>query len=252
MKLTRSDQVRKDPQWPKIAEAIEDLDRRGILSRLHGECIAAADMLQHELERRGVHSRIVECQLTLINDQQTKTNLRWIFVGWNNTNYGAQGIDTHVVVVTETATPLLIDLSISGYLNTADPWIVEPLNGADSLHLGRYTIGPYTATYTPKRNPRLPGLHQQTLLERLRQQRRTDQKILWLTLLLTVTLIISAINLGRGGYDHYQKYISNDNNWGPNSIEQLQQRIQDMERRLPQSPASGEAAQRSKQKFPGS
>lgn len=194
--LTRSDIDFREGTYAVIAEVVQSLHRRGMLERFHGECLACADILQQSLAQKGIVSRIVETQLSIISSDP-RHKMQWRFVGFNNPNYGAQGLDTHVVVITTTTPrPILIDLSISGYLHGDRPWVIEPIDQAEPevLTIGRYTIDDLTLTYHPKLDPRLMGLHQQTLLDRLRHDRTQQVRLKWVTRWVVLALLFSAAN----------------------------------------------------------
>lgn len=192
--LTRSElDLNKEP-YTMITAVVQELYKRGMLERFHGECLACADIVQQTLAARGMVSRIVETQLSIISENP-KRALMWRFVGFNNPNYAAQGIDTHVVVITETPTPVLIDLSIAGFLDGDRPWVIEPVNVEDDpLVLGRYQIEDFCLTYHPKQDPRLMGLHQQTLLDRMRTQLTLTERVKTLGFWIILALVFSGIN----------------------------------------------------------
>lgn len=193
--LSRSDLDFGVEPLKTIAEVVQSLHRRGMLERFHGECLACADILQQTLAQKGLASRIVETQLSIIS-ANPRHQMQWRFVGFNNPNYGAQGIDTHVVVITETPIPILIDLSISGWLEGDRPWVIEPVGNADNdpLVLARYTVESATLTYHPKQDPRLMGLHQQTLLDRMKSHVQVQNRIRSLGFWVLAAVLLSGTN----------------------------------------------------------
>ena len=203
--------------YQNIKKILIDFYKRGMLSRFSGECIAAADILQHSLSANGIHSRIIECQLSIVNND-SKNGLVWYFIGFDN-NLATHGIDTHAVVVTETEPPYMIDLSIGNTIGGERPWVVEKLSSDDNLILGKYEIDEFTCVYHPKINPRLVGLHQKTLLDRLKTDRKVEKNLKLLRIMVYFLIAIATINFLRGGYDFYQTYVIDTNNWGPDSDE---------------------------------
>lgn len=194
--LTRSDIDFKEGSYAVVAEVVQSLHRRGMLERFHGECLACADIVQQTLAQKGIISRIVETQLSIIS-ADPRHKMMWRFVGFNNPNYGAQGIDTHVVVITEsTPRPILLDLSISGYLHGDRPWVIEPIDQGEPepLVIGRYQIDDLTLTYHPKQDPRLMGLHQQTLLDRMRASNQLSERVKNLRWLMVVAAGLGIVN----------------------------------------------------------
>lgn len=175
-----------------ITPILRDLIERGMFQRFDSECIAAADILQHALDSHGITSRIVECQLAIVS---TSDSMRWNFVGWNQNNYAVQGVDTHVVVVTEGLEPWLLDLSIARSIGGDRPWIIEPLGdtGTDVI-MAKYEVEGLKLTYHPKQSPRILALHQKTLLDRLRSETIMNRKIWWVGAIALGSLLFSMLN----------------------------------------------------------
>lgn len=189
LQLSRYNHDLKDPTYQIITRVLQELWNRGLLQRFDGECIAAADILQHSLAQAGINSRLVEVQLSIVSED-TRSGMVWHFVGFNN-NFVTQGVDTHMIVITETQQPWLLDLSIAKTLGGDSPWIVEPLVDSSELHIAKYQIERCQLIYHPKQNIKLMGLHQKTLLERISADSRMNK---WLQKLI----IVSTIGLGLG------------------------------------------------------
>ena len=71
----------------------------------------------------------------------------------------------------------------------------------------------------------MPGLHQQSILERIETDLKVESRICenekqikLIQRIAIAVLCVSSINLIRGSYDHYQKYVVKDNGFGPNKI----------------------------------
>lgn len=186
-----------DPTYTAITAALCSLEQRGMLARFNGECIAASDILQHELHQRGVSSQLIECQLSVVSTD-ARREMRWSFVGFRS-NFDAAGLDTHVVVIVQSETPWIIDLSIAGvFAGSAHcdrPWIVEPLQQGDQVVLSRYEFADMVLTYHPKHDHRLMGLHGKTLRDRLVETAQTHQGMSRIQRWLAVALLITAINM---------------------------------------------------------
>jgi hypothetical protein len=187
--LSRYNHDPKDHTYQTIIRVMQELWNRGLLQRFDGECIAASDILQHALSQAGISSRLVEVQLSIVS-QDPRSGMIWHFVGFNN-NFVTQGVDTHMIVITETETPWLLDLSIAKTIGGDSPWIVEPLIENSELHIAKYQIERCQLIYHPKQNIKLMGLHQKTLLERISSGHNMTK---WIHRLI----IISLIGLGLG------------------------------------------------------
>lgn len=189
-KLSRYNHDPKDPTYQIITRVLQELWNRGLLQRFDGECIAAADILQHALQQSGISSRLVEVQLSIVSEDP-RSGMVWHFVGFNN-NFVTQGIDTHMIVITETETPWLLDLSIAKTLGGESPWVIEPLIDNSDLHIAKYQIERCQLIYHPKQNIKLMGLHQKTLLERISSDQHMSK---WVQRLIAISIVGLALGL---------------------------------------------------------
>lgn len=229
---TTDPELLRDPEYKIVESVIRELDREGILKRLSQECIAAADILQHELGKHGISSRIMECQASVFSTETNKP-LRGFFVGFDEDSHpGGSGIDTHVVLVTETKTPMLIDLSLSGLMPVQNPWIVEPVEIKDTAVWATYYRENLRITYMPKRKVKLVTLHSRNLLSRLSTELEVKTQLKWLKIAVVVVLTLVSLNFVRGAYDWYQTYIVDSNAWGPDHNKRVIERLDRLENNL--------------------
>lgn len=191
--MNRSSPIHTTPYYQKIKEIIDQLRHQEILFRLSGNCIAASDMIQNLLAQHGISSRLVEVQLTatrFYNEQQSE----FIFVGFDNLKFPGQ-IDTHLVVITETDIPVLIDCSIGHILKGCDyDHILHDLN-SNEHHLADYRVNDVQLTYQIKKNIRWPAVHQQNLLGRLSEEKRIKDNLQLLKLWTIVGISMSVFNM---------------------------------------------------------
>ncbi len=157
--------IKSNDVLTKINRVVENLDKTGVLDRLNGSCIAAAEIVQNLLHAEGINSRLQEC--TAIITQKEKFAL----VGYDNFLSGPGQVDTHMVVITQTEVPLLIDLSMGYIMNKPKLSIISPLVvSSDPEIITSHNIEDLIVTYRVKRNPRLYNVHQKTLVERLQTE----------------------------------------------------------------------------------
>jgi len=197
----------------QIENLLDGLNQQGILIRGAGYCFSMSEMLQTMLQQRGIESRIVEVKLTVMSQDPPLYRA----IGHDNLNNHNE-IDTHVVVVTETTPPYLIDASICHLLQPLKiiPYILAPLdmNYIRGIVL-EYETHDSKWVYEEKANPKMPAIHQQNVLARMNNEREVKRQLYWLRILILVALTVSLVNAGRGFFDFYQKYIVADNNYGP-------------------------------------
>lgn len=166
-----------------------------VIQRFPGNCISASDIVQHILEFYGVKSRLVECQVMIIkkaDNQSTDVS----FIGFNNVGITPSTIDTHIVVVTETIPPILIDASLGHYYGEKNSIFIKELSSdlAPNL-LGEFILDDLSITYQAKKEIKMPMLHQKNIVDRIEEDIKTRLKIKNLFLFFKVLLTLSLINM---------------------------------------------------------
>jgi hypothetical protein len=192
IKITNDVEIEKLSYYNTIVDIVSRLDKSHVLNNLHGNCIAAADIVTAMLLQSGIESVITECQASVRVDHDGQQHFN--LVGYDNFSFNGQ-VDTHVVVITKTAIPILIDLSISQYLPEEHPFIVEKVDNSDPSLLGSYKFDNCHVIYQTKRNIRLPELHQKTILERISEDAKAKTKFKTLNNLVYALLGFTTINL---------------------------------------------------------
>lgn len=179
------------PYYKKIQETIDRLSHAGLLIRMQGNCVSSCDLVQNLLHQVGIKSRIVEVQLTVTKYHGETTLPDHLFIGYDNLSFGGQ-VDTHTVVITDTEYPLLIDLSIAHVLENKK-YVLEVLDDHSDFILDR-ELDSVKLTYQLKKTPRLPAIHQKTLLDRIIEEQQSKETMKWLKLLVAGTLGLTVIN----------------------------------------------------------
>ena len=186
------------PESKQIVAALEDLVNSGdLLQRLNGNCVASADILQHMLKFHGVDAKILECQVFLVQSTPNSEVKDFMFIGVNQQRkMNPNEIDTHVVVVTETNPPVLIDASISQYMPNTDSILVRVVDPdcMTSEVLAQYNIGNLSITYRPKKSIKLTDLHQKNLLDRFKDSQIINTKISLLQKIIMGIATLSLVN----------------------------------------------------------
>jgi len=189
---TLPERIKEMPEAAKLKIALDRFCRLNVIDRLHGNCIAASDILQNILNFYGIKSKIMECQVFAAQDNREIQDYRMIgfnTVGLNHPNI----VDTHVVVVTETTPALLIDASIGYMLPPEQQIIVHVVEGCDAEVIGEHDVGNgMIISYHHKKNIKLPALHQKNIIERIQEERVIFNNI---DLLKTAIFVIGAISV---------------------------------------------------------
>lgn len=192
--LSTEELARKTPQYHAIIELIQDLDQKGVTQNFSQNCIAASDIMQAALNSIGIKSRIVEVQLSLFRNVEGASD--YYFVGYDNSTFNGQ-IDTHVVVITETDIPYLIDMSLGNMMPENNQYLILPIFQSEKKNndvIIDTKVSNISITYTYKKNIRLANLHQKSILDRIFEDAKTQESLKYLKLLCTISICLGSVN----------------------------------------------------------
>jgi hypothetical protein len=208
---TNDIELYNDPEYQTVIHLIHDLWRSGIIEKGTGQCWAMTDVICKLLKINGIESFTQECSLFVMRKDPPHLNL----IGYFNDPENSPGdIYTHIVCITKTKIPMLIDLSISNYDDKVR-FICERVNGKDECQIAEYNLNNITYQYSKKDIHHVPELYQQNILSRIKTDNLIFSKIGAITKVLIGVSIVTSLNLARGSYDFYQKYINKTNGFGP-------------------------------------
>ena len=186
------DKLEAHPNIKNITACLDRLCASDTIDRLPGNCISACDIIQNMLSFYDTQSKIIECQAMVIKENEAVKD--FCFVGFNNVNVTNNTVDSHVVVVTNTEPPVLIDAAVGHLLPKDEQIVVKVLDNLDPTIIGEFKIRDLTLTYHHKKNIRLPNLHQKTLIERFRDEQELRNKVSNLQKFLYILLGIAVYN----------------------------------------------------------
>jgi hypothetical protein len=185
--------AKKTPEFHAILKLIESLNQKQVTINFAQNCIAASDIMQASLNSIGIKSRIVEVQLSLFRNSENATDYH--FVGYDSATFPGQ-IDTHVVVITETEVPFLIDMSLSHLLPSDKPYIIYPiLDQKNDECILETAIDNIQVSYKVKKFPKLTQLHQKGIVNKILNELETQNNLKFVKLLCTISICLGIINL---------------------------------------------------------
>jgi hypothetical protein len=184
------EEFKKTDEYKKVDKVVSNLIVTGMLERFRNNCIGASDIIQNYLSDVGIDSRVIECTLSIISHSQDGEI--FYFLGYDGIIKSGE-IDTHVVVVTDTKVPMLIDMSISHILPSDSKFVFQPLNGVDNV-LSSYNFNDTSLTYRNKQHVKFPALHQKTLLQKINEERKQKETFSFLKIMIGVAIAISILN----------------------------------------------------------
>jgi len=200
-----------------IKGLVDGLNASGMVEAGSGYCLSMSDIVLKLLHKEGIKSRLVECSLMVTLKSPPGMYLMG-YPGFGASNYDSEKMmQTHIICITETEIPILIDLSIS-HIDKNIQYICAPiLKSYEHTNLAEYDFETSTWTYTQKESTdiELPKLHQKSILDRIKTDHHIQKQISLVQKLIIVALSISSLNFIRGSYDFYQTYINYNNDWGP-------------------------------------
>lgn len=164
--------VKESKQIENVINKLLEMDS---LEGLHGNCVLACEIVQNMLSHYGVDSKTVECQLMVVTNEDGQVHFN--FVGLDGFTGGPNTVDTHVVVITNTEPPVLIDASICKSLPSDLPIVVRVPNSLDPESMGVFKLGAVELNYSNKKNIKLPYIHQRTLVDRLKEESNTKKEV---------------------------------------------------------------------------
>lgn len=194
--LDSSSEVFNDPEFTKIVEVVNSLYDSGVCSNFSHNCIAACDILQAALYTSGIESKIVEVQLNIFRSDKDGNN-DYLYIGYDSVQFPNQ-IDTHVVIITQTSTPYLIDLSLGHILPNDKNRIIHKCISNEKC-ICSLDINNLKLNYFIKPFIKLPQLHQKNIIDRIAEDKKTKQSLENLKFFAYYAMCISIINFFLNG-----------------------------------------------------
>jgi len=201
-----------DPEYQKIITIIHDLWNSGIVQRGNGHCYSMSDIISKLLKLNGIDCYLEECSLMILKKDPPELHL----VGYPMADLTNphQEIISHVVCITKTKYPILIDLSISHFIEGI-PYICEQLKNGNNVEISNFDFSNSLFKYSRRSTNQVPLLHQQSIIDRIQTDKLIFSNIDKLSKVLIGVAVITSLNFLRGIYDFNQKYIIKDNGFGP-------------------------------------
>lgn len=207
MILTTDQSLLKNKDYQTVKEVIEPLINSGIITLGAKYCISLSELISSTLKLRGIECRLIECQVTMTDFKTEPPSLG--FIGFENiTNAGE--LSTHVVVITMTDVPMLIDAAISHRLPGSKPVLIDRANTevSEKRILGEFELSHdrLKILYVEKKNQMVPSIYHNSFLYRAKTDKTIFENLKLLKTVVIIALVISSINAARGIYDFYLKY----------------------------------------------
>jgi hypothetical protein len=169
----------------RIRQVIEDLVDRGVVANSENNCMGMSKIVQIMLAKMGISSHLIECELTIINRQPPNI----IQIGHDRSVSPGQ-LATHVVVITDTDPPYLIDASIAHLTMPYRMYVLEQLSTNDE-----YVLEGNTWIYHEKDTNLFPSVLQGHMLTRMVYDLEIKTSIQWLQRGMILILLAILLDL---------------------------------------------------------
>lgn len=189
--INSNNELFNSPENTKILEVVNSLYESGVAINFAHNCIAACDIIQAALHNIGIKSKIVEVQLNIFRNDGNGNN-DYLYIGYDSVSFPGE-VDTHVVIVTETKDPILIDLSLGHVLPNDKNRVLVKCNPKEKF-IASLDIGSLKLSYFIKSSIKLPALHQKNIVERIIEDRKTREVLENLRIFIFFLMTISIIN----------------------------------------------------------
>lgn len=206
---TSSEKLKNTKDYETVTRLISRLIESGVVFMGQGYCISMSDILYTLLMQHDIKCRMVECQLAITH---RKDDAIWL-IGFDNQKSGtlAKEVDTHVVIVTDTEIPMLIDLSISHKLPESINAIIDEVVLRDNKVIATINHPEVSLIYQERERFKLPLLHQTSIVDRIHTDKKIFKDMKYLMFLVVFAISVSSLNMIRGTYDFYKTHIVGEN-----------------------------------------
>lgn len=182
-----------DVEFLHLKKILDDLEKVGFYVTANGHCVSTSEVLKNILYEKGFSCYLMECKVLV---QYLTPPFMYHAIGYDTHNARPNTIDTHVILVTQTKTPYIIDASIAGRLPKTNLYVLSSLH-ADWKELDLFNIDTdlVKVIYEQKKEYKLPPLYQQSILERLKANIEIKKELKQLKILNLIGITVSIFAL---------------------------------------------------------
>ena len=206
------------PKTKKVYNIIHRLATNGMIHAGNGWCVSMSDLIQTYLETAGIRSHMLEVDLRINNENGTA------FIGLEDKNKRLDTYDTHVVVIADCETPILIDASISKYLPFGKLAVFEPIVERGNNYFFTFKDHSLDLTYRTKSLQTVPLTHQSSIIQRIKTDNDVQRQLNFLKVIVFAAALFSILNSAINLNNYYETYIEK-NAWGPQSQKELIEKV---------------------------
>ena len=191
--ITTNKDITHSADYKAIERSINRIIDSGAIHLSARQCISASDMMYISLLHQGIKSHLVECRLTVTYPNQDSAQVAYI--GFDEDSPQEGELDTHVVCVTDTDPPMLIDTSISYLLPTGRLAVVAGMENGPNGIISTSITDIVCLTYQEKIIQKIPMAYQTSILDRIETDRVVRNDIELLKKLNYIVIFLSLFSI---------------------------------------------------------
>lgn len=193
--------------YQRILGIIQQVKDAGLIAKGFGQCLSMSDIILKLLYKEGIQSELVECSLMVFRKEPPGVYLVG-YPGFIENHYDkSEKMENHVVCITNTEIPILIDLSVTAIDNQID-FICEPIVREEShADIAEFKFENSTWTYQSRPSTGLPRLYEKSIIRRMQTDNSVDKQLKFIRSFLYVMFLVSFLNFSRGLYDFYLTFV---------------------------------------------
>lgn len=189
--ITNDEEIKKTKEYQKVKEIISQLIESGLTKMGEGYCISVSDIIFNLLNQNDIKCHLLECQLSIVDKKTKNTFLVGYNVSFQQNSHSR--VSTHVVVVTDTEIPLVIDASIAHRLPSGMQVIIDKFSDRENKVFAELEHDNVGFIYQEKKNGiGIPQLHQISILERINTDKKIFKEINTLKILNYIGIFLSS------------------------------------------------------------
>lgn len=205
--LTNDEELKGTNDYDQVVDVVTELVESGITRMGEGYCVSVSDIVFNLLSQRGIKCHLAEVQLSAYDEASGTRHM----IGFETTltqNTLAR-VNTHVVVITDTEIPMLIDASIAHKLPGYKQVVIDRVSNAGNKVVLETKYETWSYIYQEKLTGiRMPQLHQISIIDRIATDRKIFGNLKSLQRLNLIGIVLSAFAvlnvLAKMFWDSYQ------------------------------------------------
>lgn len=193
MNLTGLETDIEDVVFKHIKQILNEFDLTGFYEKSNKHCISTSEVLQKILLQKGIKSHLVEVKI-MIHHQVHPFNFYTIGYDGNDIKLGQ--VDSHVVLITETLVPYIIDASIQRLLPKNYKYVLSSTaNNKGMKNIFMVNTQQVRIVYELKKGYDIPLLFQQDVFAKIISNQQIKEEINFLKKLNYLGICVSIFAL---------------------------------------------------------